>query len=259
MSQDCLRFVYGNVLKDGNDREPQPEIYFVHGSPTRRIQGGVNIVVRTTGEPAELAPLLRDMVREADRAAVVEPVEPLAEALARSVDHPRFAMMVLATFAALALALASVGLYGVLSYSVAQRRRELGIRAAVGAARSDLVRLVLREGLSVTLVGVGIGLALASWLTQFMRATLFGITPLDGVAFAAAPLALVAVATLACVQPAFRAASTDAAQALPSRRSTRYYVAPGLRAWTRRRMIRNEGRRYCVPADHGGTTPFTRA
>jgi predicted lysophospholipase L1 biosynthesis ABC-type transport system permease subunit len=206
--------VVGNVLKDGNDRQPQPEIYFLHGSATLRIQGAVNILVRTTGDPAGLAPLVRSIVREADRAAVVEQVSPLADLLARSVDQPRFAMTVLATFAALALALASVGLYGVLSFSVAQRRRELGIRAAIGAARSDLVALVLREGLSVTLVGVAAGVVAATWLTQFMQGILFGVTPLDATAFAAAPLVLLTVATLACLLPAFRAASTNPALAL---------------------------------------------
>jgi putative ABC transport system permease protein len=154
------------------------------------------------------------MVRESDHAAVVEQVAPLANLLARSVDQPRFSMMVLATFATLALALASVGLYGVVSYSVARRRRELGIRAAIGASRFDLVLLVLREGLGVTVVGVGIGLLLSIWLTQFMRTILFGVTPLDGLTFAAAPLVLIAMAILACARPACRAAATDPAVAL---------------------------------------------
>src|SRR5207253_11124135 len=87
------------------------------------------------------------------------------------------------------LTLASVGLYGVISHTVVQRRREFGIRAAIGASRFDLVRLVLRDGVSLTVTGVGIGL-LSSWLTQFMRATLFGVTPLDRMAFAAAPIVL---------------------------------------------------------------------
>jgi putative ABC transport system permease protein len=204
----------GNVLKDGNDREPQPEIYFVHGSPTHRIESFVNVVLRTTGEPAGLAPLVRDVVRETDAAAIVEQIAPLSGLVARSVDQPRFSLMVLTTFAILALTLASVGLYGVVSHTVAQRRREFGIRAAIGARRSDLVRLVLREGVSLTVAGVGIGLVLSGWLTQFMRATLFGVRPLDPIAFTAAPVILIAVAILACVRPAVRAASTDPAVAL---------------------------------------------
>jgi putative ABC transport system permease protein len=206
--------IVGSVLKDGNDREPQPEIYFAHGSATHRIESFVNIIVRTTGQPAVLAPGLRDIVREADSAAVVQEIAPLSSLLARSVDQPRFSMMVLATFAILALTLASVGLYGVISHTVAQRQREFGIRAAIGASRFDLVRLVLREGLGLTIAGVGMGLLVSTWLTPFMRATLFGVTPLDGVVFAVAPLLLIAVATLACVYPAFRAASTDPVLAL---------------------------------------------
>jgi putative ABC transport system permease protein len=206
--------VVGDVLKDGNDSHHQPEIYFAHGSPTERIEFDAKILVRTAGDPADLGPLLRDMVRETDRAAVLEQVTPLSVLVARSVDQQRFSMMVLATFAAVALLLASVGLYGVVSYSVAQRRRELGIRAAIGARKIDLVTLVLREGLRATVVGIGIGLLISIGVTRFMRALLFGVTPMDGVAFASGPLVLIAVATLACAIPALRAASTDPAVAL---------------------------------------------
>jgi putative ABC transport system permease protein len=206
--------VVGDVLKDGNDRDHQPEIYFVHGSPTRRIEFDAKILVRTAGDPAALGPLFTDIVRETDRAALVEQVTPLSVLVARSVDQPRFSMMALATFAAVALVLASVGLYGMVSYSVAQRRRELGIRAAIGARKLDLVTLVLREGLRATVAGIGIGLLFSIGVTRFMGAILFGVTPLDGVAFVSGPLVLVAVATVACAIPALRAASTDPALAL---------------------------------------------
>lgn len=206
--------VVGDVLKDGHDRDHQPEIYFAHGSPTRRIDFDAKILVRTAGDPASLAPMFRDIVRDTDRAAVVDQATPLSVLVARSVDQPRFSMMVLATFAGVALVLASVGLYGVVSYSVAQRRRELGIRAAIGARRIDLVTLVLREGLRATVLGIGIGLLISLGVTRFMGAILFGVTPLDGVAFASGPLVLIAVATLACAIPALRAASIDPALAL---------------------------------------------
>jgi ABC-type antimicrobial peptide transport system permease subunit len=128
--------------------------------------------------------------------------------------QPRFATTLLVTFAAVALALASVGLYGVLSYAVSQRRRELAVRAALGAPRGELVALVLREGLLVTSIGLALGLAGAAALTRVMQSLLFGVTPLDPVAFAAAPALLVPVACLACLLPANRAASTDPAEAL---------------------------------------------
>jgi ABC-type antimicrobial peptide transport system permease subunit len=157
--------IVGNVLKDGNDRQPQPEIYFVHGSPTRRMIGFANILVRTSDEPSRLARTLRDIVQSADGTAIVERVAPLSELVSASVEQPRFATTVLGTCAALALALASVGLYGVLSYGVAQRKRELAVRAALGARSVDLAALVLREGLTVTVAGAGMGLLAAIWLT----------------------------------------------------------------------------------------------
>ncbi|HMF61498.1 MAG TPA: FtsX-like permease family protein, partial [Vicinamibacterales bacterium] len=184
--------------------------------PTRHIESDAKILVRTAGDPAGLAPLFRDVTRETDHAAVIDQVTPLSVLVARSVDQPRFSTMVLTTFAAVALLLASVGLYGVVSYSVAQRRRELGIRAAIGARKVDLVFLVLREGLRATVLGIGIGLLISMGVTRFMGAILFGVTPLDGVAFASGPLVLIAVATLACALPALRAASTDPALALRS-------------------------------------------
>ncbi|MGH7635491.1 MAG: FtsX-like permease family protein, partial [Gemmatimonadaceae bacterium] len=131
-----------------------------------------------------------------------------------SVDQPRFATTVLATFATLALALASVGLYGVLSYSVSQRRRELGVRAALGAGKSDLVRLVIREGLGAAGLGLALGLAAAAALTRLMQSVLFGVAPLDPLSFGAAPLVLALVALLACLVPARRAASIDPAEVL---------------------------------------------
>jgi ABC-type antimicrobial peptide transport system permease subunit len=205
--------VVGTVLKDGNDRQPQPEIYYAHGS-RHRILGAVNVVVRASGEPAALAALLRKTMRDVDRTVVVERVDPLADQVSASMAQPRFATTVLVTFAAVALALASVGLYGVLSYAVSQRRRELGVRAALGAARGDLVALVVREGLIVTALGLALGLAGAAALTRVMQGLLFGVTPLDAVSFAAAPAMLVPVAIVACLLPAYRAARIDPAEAL---------------------------------------------
>jgi putative ABC transport system permease protein len=121
---------------------------------------------------------------------------------------------VLVAFAVLALALASVGLYGVLSYGVSQRRRELGVRAALGAGRGVIVRLVVWEGLTVTAIGLGIGLAGAAAATRLMQSALFGVTPLDPLSFAAAPIVLAGVATIACLLPAVRAASIDPSEAL---------------------------------------------
>ena len=114
---------------------------------------------------------------------MVDRIEPLTTTVAASLDAPRFAAAVVTGFASLAMVLAAVGLYGVLSYSVSQRVRELAIRAALGAQRADLVYLVLREGLSVTLAGIALGVLGAGLFTRLMQDLLFGVTPLDPIAF----------------------------------------------------------------------------
>ena len=204
--------IVGNVLKDGNDRKPQPEYYSI-ARDRGRLDGSFEIVVRASGNPAALAPVVRGLVHELRPTAAVETVT-LSQRVAASVDQPRFATAVLGTFAALALALASIGLYGVLSYNVSQRRRELGVRAALGAARSDLVGLVMREGLTVTAAGLASGIGGAIILTRFMQGILFGVAPLDAVSFVAAPAVLALVAAAACLVPARRAAATNPADAL---------------------------------------------
>jgi predicted permease len=201
--------VVANVLKDGNDREPMAETYGL--LTTANVPAG--FVVRTSQNPAGLIPLIQSAVRDIDRGAAVD-VGLLSDRLAASVDQPRFAMSVLVAFALLALLLASVGLYGVLSYGVQQRRREMGVRAALGAERAQLVRLVLRRGLGVTAIGLVLGLIASVAATRALAGLLFGVTPLDPVAFAAAPLVLVPVAVAACLLPAFRAASVDPSEAL---------------------------------------------
>jgi putative ABC transport system permease protein len=204
--------VVGNVLKNGNDARPQPEYYRLPRDLTR-FDGRFELALRTVGDPAALAPAVRRIVNELEPTAAVE-ITPLPDRVAASVAQPRFATTVLVTFAVVALALASVGLYGVLTYSVAQRRRELGVRAALGAARADLIRLVLREGLRVTAVGIVVGLVAAAAATRLMQGLLFGVGPLDAMAFAIAPAVLIPIAVVACLVPAARAAATDPADAL---------------------------------------------
>jgi predicted permease len=205
--------IVANVLKDGNDRKPQPEVYQLVRDRAQAFGSRFEISIRTAEAPALVAPAVRALVHDAVPSAAIETV-PLSRRVAESVDQPRFAAAVLAAFALLALMLASVGLYGVLSYGVSQRRRELGVRAALGASPRDLVAIVVREGLTVAAVGLAAGLAGAALVTRFMQDALFGVQPLDAASFMAAPLLLLAVAAIACVLPASRAASTDPARAL---------------------------------------------
>ena len=204
--------VVANVLKDGNDRKPQPECY-VLARDQGRFYGRFGLVVRTEGRASAVAPALRALVRERAPTAAVETVT-LSDRVAAAVEQPRFATTVLTTFAVLALVLASVGLYGVLSYGVSQRRRELGVRAALGASPTSLVALVVREGLVVAGIGLAAGLAGAALLTRLLQSVLFGVTPLDPVSFLTGPIGLIPVALVACAIPALRAASTDPAEAL---------------------------------------------
>jgi hypothetical protein len=143
-------------------------------------------------------------------------VATLASRVSESVGQPRFATAVLGVFAALALVLAATGLYGVLSYSVSQRRREIGIRTALGATRGSLIALVVRQGMTVTLVGLVLGVLASVLATRLMQPLLFGVTPLDLPSFALMPLILLVVALVACAVPARRAAATDPAQTLRS-------------------------------------------
>ena len=136
--------------------------------------------------------------------------------VSESVGQPRFATAVLAVFAALALALAATGLYGVLSYSVSQRKQEIGIRSALGATRASLIALVVRQGLTVTVAGLLLGMLASALGTRLMQPLLFGITPLDLPSFVLMPLILLAVAGVACAMPARRAAATDPAETLRS-------------------------------------------
>ena len=138
-----------------------------------------------------MMPLVKALVQQMEPAATIERLSPLAAKVSASFDEPRFATLVLAAFASLALALAATGLYGVLSFNIAQRRRELAVRAALGATRRDIVTMVMREGLTMTLIGLAAGIALAAALTRTMASALFGITPLDPAAFSIAPLLLV--------------------------------------------------------------------
>ena len=213
-SQTEIIGVVGDMLKHGNDRQPEPEIYFMHRTGTNQLAGYVNFVVRTSGAPAAAANDVRAILRQVDRRIIVDRIDPLEALLAKSVARPRFGLTIVTAFAALALLLAAVGLYGVLSYGVSRRRRELAVRAALGADRGRLAALVVREGLSVTAAGMLAGMVGASLLTRLMGTLLFGISPFDPISYAGGLLVLVAVALAATLVPAWRASETDPAAGL---------------------------------------------
>ena len=168
------------------------------------IRGGF-VVVRTTGDPMALAASVRNEIRALDPNLPVANIRPMTEVVSTSLATPRLTGFLMGTFAAIALTLAAVGIYGVLSYLVARRTHEIGIRLAVGADRMQVLTMVLKQGLSLAAGGIAIGMIAAFALTRLMQSLLYEVRPSDPVTFAAVSLALVAVALVASALPAYRA------------------------------------------------------
>ena len=169
----------------------------------------VSLLVRSSAAPSLIVTGTRAAIRGVDPDLPIFDVKTMAEALSESVSQPRFYAILLGSFAAIALMIAALGIYGVISYAVSQRTRELGIRIALGAQRERVVRLVIGQGLALTLVGILIGVVGAYALTRVIASLLFGVAPADPVTFAAVALVFVAVACLASYLPARRAAAVD--------------------------------------------------
>lgn len=168
------------------------------------IRGGF-LVVRTTGDPMAVASAVRAQVRALDPTIPVANIRPMTDVVSTSLATPRLTGFLLGTFAAIALTLAAVGIYGVLSYLVARRTHEIGIRLAVGADRSQVMTMILKQGLSLAGIGIGAGLVAAFLVTRFMQTLLYQIRPSDPETFVVVSLALVAVAIVASAVPAYRA------------------------------------------------------
>jgi len=175
---------------------------------------GVAVVLRTAGDPSAVMDPVRKAVQQHDSREVIYGVQTLQSVIAGSLAARRITMILLAAFAALALLLASVGIYGVISFVVGQRTHEIGIRMAMGAQSRDVLRLVLGEGSKMALAGVVIGVGAALGLTRLMANQLFGVAPQDPLTFAAVAVLLTVVALLACFVPARRAARVDPMAAL---------------------------------------------
>lgn len=201
------------IVGDIRDRALAFEPYAAMYVPTYQI-GGTNLVIRTQGEPGNLAAAVRKEVQAIDPDQPVAAVRTMDEWVDRSVAEPRYRTTLLGLFAVLALVLASTGIYGVMSYSVTQRTHEIGVRMALGAGRLDVLRLVVRQGMVLVLLGVGLGLAGAIALTRVMSSLLFGVTAKDPVTFAVVATLLTLVAFVACYIPARRATKVDPLVAL---------------------------------------------
>jgi len=183
-----------------------PEMYVPY---TQQTWSSMALVVRTNAEPGKIQVAVQKAIWEVDQSAPISRINTLKEILGDQVSHSRFNTLLLGIFSALALILATIGIYGVMSYAVSQRAREIGVRMALGAQNIDVVWLIVRQGLNLTLLGIAIGLASAYGLTRLMTKLLFNVSATDPLTFAGVASLLMIVALLACWIPARRATKVD--------------------------------------------------
>ena len=206
--------VVSDIRNVGPYEPPAPEMYATYrqaspGSST------IPLMVRVrNGDPGAVMPYVRAAIRRVDASAAIADVKPMPEAIQASLGRPRFYLSLLGVFAAVALALSIAGLYGVLSYAVAQRTREFGIRLALGSPQATLMRLVTGQGLRLVVVGLVIGLAVAAAVTRVMQFMLFGVSPLDVTTWALAALLMLGTGLIAALLPARRAMRVDPVRAI---------------------------------------------
>ena len=198
--------IAGDVKQNGLTKETKPHTYEPFAQAPNQF---MTLIVRSTSAPASLVPAIRSQVLALDNELPLQRVTTLDRVIANSIRQQRFTSLVLSVFAGVALLLAAAGLYGVISYSVAQRTHELGIRVALGAQVKDVMQLVLRQGMTFVIAGEVIGIAGAFALTRLLGRLLFGVTPTDALTFIAVVVVLTIVALLACYIPARRATKVD--------------------------------------------------
>jgi len=203
--------IIGDVKQLGLDSSAKPEVYFPYlqvASPS------MSIVVRTASDPLGLAAAVKSQIRMVDKDLPINEAKTMQQLLADSLSGRRFNMLLLTVFAMVALVLAIVGIYGVMSYTVTQRTHEIGLRVAIGAQPGDVFRMVIGQGMKLALIGVAFGLVGAFGLTRLMTTMLFGVEPTDPVTFAGIAVLLTSVALVACYLPGRRAMKVDPLVAL---------------------------------------------
>ena len=210
--------VVADVRHQGLDSETSPRVYLPHTQVMERMKASLlrsmTLVLRSAAPPDPLIAAVQREVGAVDREQPISNIRTMRQAVAASVAERAFTTALLGVFAALALLLALIGIYGVMSYAVTQRTHEIGIRLALGAQRRDVLRLVIRQGMTLAFVGVAIGLPASLALTQLMKGLLYGVSATDPLTFGAAAVLLLAVALLACWIPARRSARVDPMAAL---------------------------------------------
>jgi putative ABC transport system permease protein len=203
--------VVGNVRQESLTGDATPEMFVPFG---QMPLNGMTVLIRSSGDPLNLVSAVRNEVVAIDPNQPIYGVKSLEQRVAESVAVTRALMFLFSAFAILALVLASVGIYGIVSYSVSQRTHEIGIRMALGASQSDVLRLIMRNGLTLAFAGVVLGIGGAVALTRFMTVLLFGVKPTDPKTFIFVAVGLLLIALLACLIPARRATKVDPLVAL---------------------------------------------
>ena len=199
--------VVSHAMQEGLDADPRPQLYLPYQQAGR--MNGLDVAVRTRGEPTQYVPAIRRAIQAVDPDQPMSSIRDLDDMVSASLGQRRMSTVLLGTFAAIALALACIGLYGVMSYSVSQRGREMGIRMALGARNVDVIGLVLRQGMALVLTGVVLGVVAALLLTRVMASQLYDVRATDPATFVGVAVLLTGVAFLATYLPARRATHVD--------------------------------------------------
>jgi ABC-type antimicrobial peptide transport system permease subunit len=206
--------VVGDVRTDRLDEPPVMMVYVPYWFNAFSIPSSASFVLRTATDPARFAGALRQLIHNIDADVPITSLHPMTQIVSQSVDDRRFPMFLVISFAMFSLALASLGIFGVVGYSVAQRRQELGIRMALGADPKGLTRMVLRQGLAPVILGLATGVVAAIFAGQLISSLLFGVSVHDPLTFAIVTLVVASVATVASYVPARRAMRVDPMAAL---------------------------------------------
>ena len=198
--------VVGDIKHYGLKSQTHPEVFFAHAQDPYLI---MNVVVRTSADPQQIVQILSREVLKLDPAQPARGIVSMDQLISRSLSPDRFSMLLLGVLAAMALVLATVGIYGIMAYTVSQRTHEIGIRMALGARPRDVLRLIVGQGMRLTAIGVVLGLAAAFALTRVMASLLFGVSATDPATFGGIALLLTGVAFLASYLPARGASRVD--------------------------------------------------
>ena len=202
--------VVADTRNSALDREPLPEVF----TPYLQQPHSMTFLVRTTGDPGSLASAVRSAVFSIDKNQPISELQTMNHVLAAAIAPRRFRMLLVGLFALLALALATVGVYGVMMTSISQRTHEIGIRVALGAQRRDVMKLVLGQGALLGVGGVAVGVCAALWLMHYASTQLFGVTPTDPLTFCCASIVLIIACLLAAYLPARKVTKADPMTAL---------------------------------------------